>query len=231
MMQARSRRAQAADQFGDVVGRRAAARDDLVPGVDRDRLPLGALGRLHGDDQAQLGRGVGGRQQAFGERGCRDDRRGGARIGQDMAVIVGRVGRVGGHRHGAGGHDREVGDDPVGPVLRDQHDAVAARDAERAQAARQRRDLVGDGAPRLRPVRAAVLRPQEGCVAARQGAVEKHRRQIGPHLVAHHASHYLVAGQGGDINRHSPDDIQIRGNRTTAPSPRGLCSHCSHPMT
>ena len=32
-------------------------------------------------------------------------------------------------------------------------------------------------------------------------------------------------------NRHSPDDIQIRGNRTTAPSPRGLCSHCSHPMT
>ena len=33
------------------------------------------------------------------------------------------------------------------------------------------------------------------------------------------------------INRHSPDDIQIRGNRTTAPSPRELCSHCSHPMT
>ena len=33
------------------------------------------------------------------------------------------------------------------------------------------------------------------------------------------------------LNRHSPDDIQIRGNRTTAPSPRGLCSHCSHPMT
>ena len=33
------------------------------------------------------------------------------------------------------------------------------------------------------------------------------------------------------FNRHSPDDIQIRGNRTTAPSPRELCSHCSHPMT
>ena len=33
------------------------------------------------------------------------------------------------------------------------------------------------------------------------------------------------------LNRHSPDDIQIRGNRTTAPSPRELCSHCSHPMT
>ena len=33
------------------------------------------------------------------------------------------------------------------------------------------------------------------------------------------------------INRHSPDDIQIRGNRTTAPSPRELCSHCNHPMT
>ena len=26
------------------------------------------------------------------------------------------------------------------------------------------------------------------------------------------------------LNRHSPDDIQIRGNRTTAPSPRELCS-------
>ena len=35
----------------------------------------------------------------------------------------------------------------------------------------------------------------------------------------------------GELNRHSPDDIQIRGNRTTAPSPRELCSHCSHPMT
>ncbi len=37
----------------------------------------------------------------------------------------------------------------------------------------------------------------------------------------------LAAG----LSRHSPDDIQIRGNRTTAPSPRELCSHCSHPMT
>ena len=35
----------------------------------------------------------------------------------------------------------------------------------------------------------------------------------------------------GGVIRHSPDDIQIRGNRTTAPSPRELCSHCSHPMT
>ena len=42
----------------------------------------------------------------------------------------------------------------------------------------------------------------------------------------------LGSGFGGGVfNRHSPDDIQIRGNRTTAPSPRELCSHCSHPMT
>ena len=41
-----------------------------------------------------------------------------------------------------------------------------------------------------------------------------------------------VLGAGVSVlSRHSPDDIQIRGNRTTAPSPRELCSHCSHPMT
>ena len=30
-------------------------------------------------------------------------------------------------------------------------------------------------------------------------------------------------------NRHSPDDLQIRGNRTTAPPPRELYPLCSHP--
>jgi len=32
------------------------------------------------------------------------------------------------------------------------------------------------------------------------------------------------------LNRHSPDDIQIRENRTTVPPPRELYSLCSHPM-
>jgi hypothetical protein len=34
----------------------------------------------------------------------------------------------------------------------------------------------------------------------------------------------------GHIRRHSPIDIQIRGNRTTGPPPRELHLLCSHPM-
>ncbi len=33
-----------------------------------------------------------------------------------------------------------------------------------------------------------------------------------------------------DLNRHSPDDIQIRGNRTTVPPPRERYPFLSHPM-
>ena len=33
-----------------------------------------------------------------------------------------------------------------------------------------------------------------------------------------------------DLNRHSPDAIQIRGNRTTVPPPRELYPFRSHPM-
>ena len=47
----------------------------------------------------------------------------------------------------------------------------------------------------------------------------------------YHRQHDLQIKVVRIFNRHSPDDIQIRGNRTTAPSPRELCSHCSHPMT
>ena len=32
------------------------------------------------------------------------------------------------------------------------------------------------------------------------------------------------------FNRHSPDDIQIRGKHTTLPSPRELYFLCGHPM-
>ena len=87
------------------------------------------------------------------------------------------VGDVGRHGDRARRHDREVGDAPFGAVLADQHDAVAAPDAERAQrrghpaTARRRR------APRRSTASAAGLVPQERVVAVAVGLVEEIQRR------------------------------------------------------
>ncbi len=39
-----------------------------------------------------------------------------------------------------------------------------------------------------------------------------------------------VSGTASNLIRHSPDDIQLRGNCTAVPPPRELYPLCSHPM-
>src|SRR3546814_16287726 len=63
-----------------------------------------------------------------------------AAILQDVDVIAFGMGRVGGHRDGARGHDRKVGDAPFRPVLADEDDAVAFRDADGLERRREARD-------------------------------------------------------------------------------------------
>ena len=76
-------------------------------------------------------------------------------IVEDMLVIARRVGGVGRHGDAARGHDREVGDQPFGAVLADQHDAVAGLEPDPLEAVGQRRDLprrlgIADRLPRRR---------------------------------------------------------------------------------
>ena len=76
---------------------------------------------------------------------------------------------------------------------------------------------------------------ESGPIDAKTARLVKVALAIGAGLegaVHSHVRRALAEGvPAEELNRHSPDDIQIHGNRTTAPSPRELCSHCSHPMT
>src|SRR6185437_15706411 len=67
----------------------------------------------------------------------------------------------------------------------DQRDAVAAQDAELAQAARQRRDLTRRLAPGDRAIGAVMLGPQEGRIAAPRRLGEEHRREAGAGPIIH----------------------------------------------
>ena len=57
-------------------------------------------------------------------------------LSEDMAVIALGVGGVGRHGDAARGHDREVGDQPFGPVLADQHRPGRRASARSASAPR-----------------------------------------------------------------------------------------------
>ena len=106
------------------------------------------------------------RQQRLRQLLGRDDHRAGARIVEDVLVVALGVGGVGRHGDAARGHDREVGDQPFGPVLADQHHPVAGlrarcRCSAAASAATCRaasRQLIGRHAP-------SALGPQERRVA------------------------------------------------------------------
>ncbi len=53
---------------------------------------------------------------------------------------------------------------------------------------------------------------------------------LSPNAEAPGASAWMHAVGSGSFSRHSPDDIQIRGNRTTVPPPMELHPFRSHPM-
>ena len=123
--------------------------------------------RLDRDDRAHARHLLGGGEHPRGQRRGRDDHRPRAAVAEDVAVVLDRVGRIGRDGDRAGAHDREVGDDPFRPVLRDQRDPVARLDAERAQAARQPASPARAASrPGQRPVAAVALGPQERPVAA-----------------------------------------------------------------
>ena len=108
-----------------------------------------------------------------------------AAIAEDVAVVLDRIGRVGGNGDRAGAHDRQIGDDPFRPALGGEHGPVAGRDAERDKAARQPADLARGLGPAHRLITAVFLSPQERSVAAPRGGGEEHRRQAVDGVVIH----------------------------------------------
>ena len=92
-----------------------------------------------------------------------------------IALGVGGVGR---HRDAAGGHDREVGDQPFGPVLADQHDPVAGLQADALQRCGERRDLPRRLGPADRLPRAVALGPQERLVALLARSRQEQRNEV-----------------------------------------------------
>ena len=80
---------------------------------------------LDADDVMAFARGEHRRDQVLRQLLVGDDHRARARIAEDVRVIARGVGGVGRHGDAARRHDREVGDQPFGPVLADQRDAVA----------------------------------------------------------------------------------------------------------
>ena len=57
------------------------------------------------------------------------EHRAGPRVLQDVVDLAGRQGRVDRHVHGAGGERREVGEGPLGPILRQNCHPVSGGDA------------------------------------------------------------------------------------------------------
>ena len=94
------------------------------------RLPRSE--RLHPDHVMALGRGDHRRNQVPRQLLVGHDHRARTRIAENMGMIAFGVGGVGRNRHAARGHDREVGDQPFGPVLADQRDAVAGLEPDAA---------------------------------------------------------------------------------------------------
>ena len=130
---------------------------------------LDAAERLHADHQLDRRRRGDRRQQRFGQPIGGHHRRDRPAVVEQIGVVLGGVGRVRRHRDAAGRHDREIGDRPLRPVLGDQQDAIAGRDALGAKGACQDPRLVRDPLPRPGLVGPATLGPKERCGGAPAG--------------------------------------------------------------
>ncbi|GBD42535.1 hypothetical protein HRbin39_01929 [bacterium HR39] len=147
----------------------------------RRRLPLGqrllpahlahvarrlVVAAVHAHHHAHPAHLLEGRVQAGEELGRGHDRRLRLAVLQQIGEIGRPVGGVGGHRHGPGAHDGEIGDAPLGAVLREQQHPLSGRDPRRGEKARKERRLavhlrIGPGAPRV-----FALRQEQRGVAA-----------------------------------------------------------------
>jgi hypothetical protein len=95
-----------------------------------------------------------------------------------MGEVANGVGGVGRDGDASRGHDREVGDQPFGPVLADQRDAVSGLKPNPLECRRQGRDLPRRLGPACRAPRALALGPQKRLVALLIGARQEERNEI-----------------------------------------------------
>ncbi len=157
-------------QRAPVVG---LARHYLVPAAGFDARRIARCGLVHPDDQRDRRAGNGG-YQLLGDLRGRIDHRARAAVADDMRVIAGGVGGVGGDGHRACRHDGEVGDAEFRPVLADQHHPVAGADAIGLQRGGKAGHLARDLGPAQRLPFPVLLAPEEGAVATVGDACEEH---------------------------------------------------------
>ncbi len=115
------------------------AEDRLMPAVadigerdNRRRACRQRPDRIHHDNGTQ-GRALGDGQQRVQHRARRHDRNRRLAVAKHDADLLARKRRIERGRHGAGGQDREVGEQPLRPALRQQQNAIATRHSERCQ--------------------------------------------------------------------------------------------------
>src|SRR5579872_1733425 len=92
-----------------------------------------------------------------------------------VARGIGRVGRDG---DATGGHDRQVRNQPLGPVLADQRDAVARLEADAPERCRKRSDLPRRLGPSDRTPLTLAFGPEEWLVLLVACAAQEQRDKI-----------------------------------------------------
>src|SRR5690606_5265370 len=102
----------------------------------------------------------------------------GARVFEHVLVIALGVGGVGRRGDTARGHDREVGDRPLGAVFGHQHDAVAGFEPEAAQRFRQQAHPSRRLGPAQRLPGAVLDGCQERSFAELVGAIEEQAHEV-----------------------------------------------------
>jgi hypothetical protein len=163
-----------------VIGQvRPAALGELV---EREH-PGAVRGAVHGHDGAQLRKPVGqpGEHRDLGV--VLDDRDHGARVGHDVCHVLRQRRRVDRRRRAAGAVDRKVGEHPLDPGGREDHDPLLGPQAQREQAGRERaHPLAG-----LPPAQRAPLLAAAG--GGGDGLLEGLRVRRRRHPVEHHPGH------------------------------------------
>ena len=136
-----------------------------------------------------------------------------ARVVQDVADLLGLEARVDRHERGAHLQHREVGDEQLRNVRREERDAVAGRDASAHERAREPADLLGEA-----PVAPAQLAVHHGRLV-REDAERPLEQTERRHRIQ-------VNGSATGI-RHRPDSTQAPSRRIRKCDARGPLQH--HP--
>ncbi len=156
-----------------------------------------------------------------------DDRYTRARVGDDVADLLGGERLVDREGRGAERHGREVAEVELGPVAKHQRDAVAARDAEAGETSRDRVDAVAQLGPRERDVVVEGAHGDDvrmGGGGAPQRLAERRRADGGRRGVACDGAAFHLrllrvvgsAGQPARRYRSSRAGLSARGSRRPA---------------